>query len=1113
MLDSSKAHKPRKSQLAAETSENPSTADVSASNGVAFDSQSVVRPPVTSTATTNGSAYSGTHESAAPESTPGESRKAPSKVLLGYFIFAVLGILGALVSWRTLGSTDLGSAVRMAGAGGSLAAAATCMFVVNLNTGRSRAWQTPWIIITAALLARVMWEFMAYNGARAATPRPASNLLLLVSCAVLAVGVWLWTSRVADQNASGEEDPPSSGGSHSVAWVLDAILIGGGLAAIVWWMLRAPALAGTTAKTLKAASSTGIGYWILALDLAVLAMAALALVKSRSTSHLQNKSLPLVFATVSALILVAADARLLDATTKTSLSLLDLGLRFLGPFLIGLAALSEAKRAFASDVDEPKNAISASTLPLLELQQLLALAFPAIAVLIMTWRLATPAIRSGVFVNAPSQVWWAPTLLLLLVVRYALGLRGSGAGLANSAQLRRQVSELKETVDRRTMQLSTLHSVTADISNSLNSEQILMTAIERTMAALGAQAGAVWLYLDVNEIESNEEGQRAIIAGESASRAVSNATFVWRELERSSTERMALDSLRAKPMNPLSSDASFNEPARLEKRWSLVLSRGHEHAGARALLTELHRGLESPEGMTRFENAGRFDPNASDIQQSTFVQNNAHIHATPIRSKGELLGALGVVREDTPLDTSERALVAALALEVGAALQNVQLYQEASRLADRDSLTDLLNHRAIQQQLNQLLSRAQRSETDLGVIMMDLSNFKFFNDTYGHPEGDRVLRTVAQCLREACRGSDIIGRFGGDEFIALLLDTDTQGALHVCRRIASRVEEEGYQQRGDKRRIPINLSFGAAVYPHDGTTAMELLTVADANLYEAKRGGAPMMIKRNAAEETQELRKLKDAGTGGSFGVLDALVTAIDNKDHYTRSHSEDVTHWATLMARELGYSSETQRAVRIAGLLHDVGKIAVPDSILRKPGRLNDDEFQIMQQHPVFGALIVKDVPNLTEVLGGIRHHHERFDGKGYPDKLSTDAIPLLGRLLAVPDCFSAMTTDRPYRKALTWSEALDEIEKGKGTQFDPVMADAFLEVMARIISEQASLSMSTTEDALQTPIPDDKGKREPGSAADIARRMADPDAIIVTPQDDASLRPRSVADAETVV
>jgi HD-GYP domain-containing protein (c-di-GMP phosphodiesterase class II) len=206
-------------------------------------------------------------------------------------------------------------------------------------------------------------------------------------------------------------------------------------------------------------------------------------------------------------------------------------------------------------------------------------------------------------------------------------------------------------------------------------------------------------------------------------------------------------------------------------------------------------------------------------------------------------------------------------------------------------------------------------------------------------------------------------------------------------------------------------------------------------------------------------------------------------------------------MVRELGYSTETQRAVRICGLLHDVGKIAVPDAILRKPGRLNDDEFQIMQQHPVFGALIVKDVPNLNEVLGGIRHHHERYDGKGYPDKLMAEDIPMMGRLLAVPDCFSAMTTDRPYRKALTWSEALTEIERGKGTQFDPVMVDAFLEVIARIVADSSSHSLDpegTRHSVVQLGHAAENDGQEPGAEAE----QEDGEGVV---------RPRSVMDAAT--
>ena len=249
------------------------------------------------------------------------------------------------------------------------------------------------------------------------------------------------------------------------------------------------------------------------------------------------------------------------------------------------------------------------------------------------------------------------------------------------------------------------------------------------------------------------------------------------------------------------------------------------------------------------------------------------------------------------------------------------------------------------------------------------------------------------------------------------------------------------------------MSFGWAIFPHDGGTALELLTHADSNLYEYKRTGAKALSERGAAppESREEIRRLKSRSGGGSFGVLDALVTAIDNKDHYTRRHSEEVTLYSLMVAKELGYSQEALRTVRISGLLHDVGKIAVPDEILRHPGRLNSEEWAIMQQHPVFGALIVKDVPNLDEVIEGVRYHHERWDGGGYPEGLSGNDIPRLGRLLAVGDCYSAMTTDRPYRKAFTPEEALREIDKSIGTQFDALFAQTFIKVMRRKLAESA--------------------------------------------------------------
>jgi diguanylate cyclase (GGDEF)-like protein/putative nucleotidyltransferase with HDIG domain len=573
-------------------------------------------------------------------------------------------------------------------------------------------------------------------------------------------------------------------------------------------------------------------------------------------------------------------------------------------------------------------------------------------------------------------------LLMAIVARQMITLWDN---LKLAERLRTTNEALENNVYERTRHLTSLHGITSMLNTSLDRRTVLRVTLEKTIAAVRANGGGIWL----------RDSRRDVYT-----------------------------------------DAAPGD------EWSLVHWQGTEESGMISMLREL--SIAEAEADNAFSSGFNISPATREAMQHGIAPPAQRLIRVPIRWQGKLLGVMGLMRDEGAFSYEDRALVESVAYEAGTALQNARLYSEAAHRADRDSVTDLFNHRAIQEQLNQMLSRCKRIGGSFSIVMMDLNNFKFFNDTYGHPVGDDVLRAVARGLKESCRTSDVLGRYGGDEFIVLLPDTDASGTLDACQRIKIALDARHFEPVPGTR-LPIATSFGWATYPHDGDNVLELLTTADQNLYKHKRGGASYLSQtaKAARESNDELKKLKNRAIGGSFGVLDALVTAIDNKDHYTRHHSEEVTFLSLLLARELGYTAEQLQAVRISGLLHDVGKIAVPDEILRHPGKLERDQWDIMQQHPVFGALIVKDVPQLDRVIDGIKYHHEKWDGSGYPESLKGEAIPEMGRLLALADCYSALTTDRPYRKGWKPEAALEEIERCAGTHFDPRICEAFLRVM----------------------------------------------------------------------
>ena len=365
-------------------------------------------------------------------------------------------------------------------------------------------------------------------------------------------------------------------------------------------------------------------------------------------------------------------------------------------------------------------------------------------------------------------------------------------------------------------------------------------------------------------------------------------------------------------------------------------------------------------------------------------------------------------------------------------LRTETLLADALARVDHDPLTGLLNHRAFHKRLKEDIDAARTTNRHGAVLLIDLENFKFFNDAYGHLAGDDVLRRISRIFEAACRTGDVLARFGGDEFALLLPGASQADAQAAADSLCESAARAGYQPPGYETAIPFTLSVGIACFPDDGLTRTAVLEAADARLRVAKSGGEAeshaLSVRRSLAESV------------GGFTMLDALVTAVDNKDRYTRRHSEDVMQHSVQIAQALGLEAAALRSIETAALLHDVGKIGVPDAVLRKPGKLSEDEYEAIKQHPLMGSVIVGAVPGFEEALDAVRHHHERWDGGGYPFGLRGDQTPLPARIMAVADAYSAMTTDRPYRKGMEPAHARAILEDGAGTQWDPDCVRAFL-------------------------------------------------------------------------
>ena len=403
------------------------------------------------------------------------------------------------------------------------------------------------------------------------------------------------------------------------------------------------------------------------------------------------------------------------------------------------------------------------------------------------------------------------------------------------------------------------------------------------------------------------------------------------------------------------------------------------------------------------------------------------------RDAAPIVERLDRARMDAVLTTlSAAAVVAVLLFFIFRAAQGRITRQTEALIesARRDPVTDLFNHGTVVEVLSEALETARSGQGVVAVALLDVDNFTLVNEVHGHAAGDELLRRVAT-LAEYVDETWTVGRFGPDEFLVVAPHASVsrlEGVLGAFRRRL----KEGSVQFGESEQLPITFSAGIAGCPEQADNATELISSVTITLTEAKSSGGDMIrVADRTADERADAR---------GFDVLQGLVIAVDNKDRYTKRHSEDVARYATFIARRLGLDEEFQSTVRLAGLLHDVGKIGIPDTILRKPGQLSPDEADVVKQHVALGDAIVRDLPNIELVRAGIRHHHERWDGNGYLHGLEHETIPLIARILSVADVFSAMTTTRPYRKALPLTEALKRLGDAAGTQLDETLVTAFI-------------------------------------------------------------------------
>jgi diguanylate cyclase (GGDEF)-like protein/putative nucleotidyltransferase with HDIG domain len=454
----------------------------------------------------------------------------------------------------------------------------------------------------------------------------------------------------------------------------------------------------------------------------------------------------------------------------------------------------------------------------------------------------------------------------------------------------------------------------------------------------------------------------------------------------------------------------------------------------------------------------------------------------PITYEEKLLGILvGFKCESEGNWTGDNeTFLKSVADQIATAVINARLYARVQRQATTDGLTGLFNHRTGQEKLAEQLRLSERYQRHVAVLMLDVDHFKSINDSYGHPAGDTVLKNVAKLIQRDCRDVDLPVRYGGEEFLLVLPEVNTEGAMIVAERIRKNLAQTAMHHEGIEIRV--TASMGVAAYPEDAQTQQALLDLADKSLYLSKRLGrnqvhaaGDLMFEEPAQPEAEKPPKStaevstqikaqphfvppqipqaaqeKEELVPEVVEMVKALASTLYAKSEYNKVHHLETARISELLARVMGLSKPQVEQIRVAGLLHDVGTLSLPSDLLSKEGAFTEEERQLVNQHPVLGAELLRPIRALRDICEILENHHERWDGTGYPRGLKGEQIPLPARILSIVDSYHAMISDRPYRPAMTPEQAVLTLKGGAGTQWDPFLVDIFITVLNNLKQNQ---------------------------------------------------------------